>query len=689
MAAGGVVAGAVLKRLLGQTICFAGKFGWGVLDRLQKLAEAQQGVVVDDLNASVNLLVLPDLNSGKTVQKKAASLNAKGASIQVIDADDFEKRVTPDVMEITSLLHAGPSARDVLAKVVGATRIYGRAVNTTFAFTVNGEDFSNHDVSGFDLGEIAFTNCNFDGGSLVGAHLGSAEACTFNGADCSHASIQKVEAVSFEGATLAGASIHGDLTDANFMGAKADGLKLYGFPARKLPVTGTQFSRASLKGAMFDRITLSGGRFDEADLSQSVFNACTIADTSFRSATLSRATLVRCELKKCDWTGADLVGANLADSDLSDSSFDGAGVARANFRGAILNGTDLGKANGYDRDAAQGANVGPALTQLDNVTNKARRIHITFNLDGSGSDDGRPGTSVELDSSGLRYGWGLRLTGSAAFPGYGHSRGQREMSDALLEAARVVGDVPVRFETIDINTTKSPMKANELRQVVVDAVAEAFKQRPPEKEKLAELTKAWREQQREADAINRERREAAKKLQEQQEAERKKQIEQTVRKAVGKVTDIATFLKALELRADKQKIDNATKMLKASGFQLFNDITADHLLGVVKSQTDPDLVYACRIDHEGKYACCTQNLNICGGLRGSICKHLLVLIIGLVKAGELDPATIDGWVAKTHDAKPELDKEAMGEIFIRYKGAEAGEVDWRPTETVPEDYYAL
>jgi hypothetical protein len=31
----------------------------------------------------------------------------------------------------------------------------------------------------------------------------------------------------------------------------------------------------------------------------------------------------------------------------------------------------------------------------------------------------------------------------------------------------------------------------------------------------------------------------------------------------------------------------------------------------------------------------------------------------------------------------------MGEIFIKYKGAEAGEVDWRPTETMPEDYYAV
>ena len=31
----------------------------------------------------------------------------------------------------------------------------------------------------------------------------------------------------------------------------------------------------------------------------------------------------------------------------------------------------------------------------------------------------------------------------------------------------------------------------------------------------------------------------------------------------------------------------------------------------------------------------------------------------------------------------------MGAVLFKYKGAEAGEIDWRPTETVPEDYYAL
>jgi hypothetical protein len=118
-------------------------------------------------------------------------------------------------------------------------------------------------------------------------------------------------------------------------------------------------------------------------------------------------------------------------------------------------------------------------------------------------------------------------------------------------------------------------------------------------------------------------------------------------------------------------------------------VTDVHLAGVVKSQTDPDLVYACRLNSDGTYACCTQNLNICGGLRGTPCKHLLVLMIGLVQANELEPATVDAWLSSAHNIKPVLDKDTMSEIFIKYKGAEAGEVDWRPTETMPEDYYAL
>jgi hypothetical protein len=136
------------------------------------------------------------------------------------------------------------------------------------------------------------------------------------------------------------------------------------------------------------------------------------------------------------------------------------------------------------------------------------------------------------------------------------------------------------------------------------------------------------------------------------------------------------------------RLPKAMRMLRADRFRLFADVK-DDAVGVVKSQTDKDLVYSCRLAADGSFGCCTQNLKPCGGLGGALCKHLLVLLIGLAKSGQLDPGQARQWIEASRQRKPSLDKEAMGETFLRYKGAEAGEVDWRPTETIPEDYYAL
>jgi uncharacterized protein YjbI with pentapeptide repeats len=159
-------------------------------------------------------------------------------------------------------------------------------------------------------------------------------------------------------------------------------------------------------------------------------------------------------------------------------------------------------------------------------------------------------------------------------------------------------------------------------------------------------------------------------------------------KPKGKL-DIDQFMKRLEELTDAAKLKKALSMLKADRFKLYAQVNDDYFVGVVKSQGDPDLVYSCRLNADGTYACCTQNLNVCGGLRGSLCKHLLVLIVGLTKNGELDPNALDTWIRLSQTNKPTLDKDAMSETFLRYKGAEAGEVDWRPTETIPEDYYAM
>jgi uncharacterized protein YjbI with pentapeptide repeats len=153
--------------------------------------------------------------------------------------------------------------------------------------------------------------------------------------------------------------------------------------------------------------------------------------------------------------------------------------------------------------------------------------------------------------------------------------------------------------------------------------------------------------------------------------------------------DVDTFIQRLRANVDLGRLGNALAMLRAERFQLFAEVAADHLVGVVKSQSSATRVYSCRLDAGGSFSCCTQNLRPCGGLQGAVCKHLLVLVVGLVKGGKADPAVIDRWVSASRRQRPVLDKDVLSATFLRYKGAEAGEVDWRPTETIPEDYYAL
>jgi uncharacterized protein YjbI with pentapeptide repeats len=162
----------------------------------------------------------------------------------------------------------------------------------------------------------------------------------------------------------------------------------------------------------------------------------------------------------------------------------------------------------------------------------------------------------------------------------------------------------------------------------------------------------------------------------------------TARRTKAGTMDFDTFFKRLGNKVEVAKLDKAKSMLRAERFQLFADVKPDSVTGVVRSQSDPDLVYSCRLASDGSFACCTQNLRYCGGLTGAPCKHLLVLIVGLTKAGQLDPASVDGWIDASKSHQPTLDKDVMTDAFLRYNGAEAGEVDWRPTETIPEDFYA-
>lgn len=681
----------VLNALVGKKVLFQGRFAYGVQERLTAMAAAQQGTIVTDLDASVDYLVLADLTGGKTVQKKALSLNAKGASVQVIDTDAFAQLTQPTLEQIKGLIRGGKANAELLAKALGGDYPVFARTSMTQTGAIIAQKFEGLDLSGFELVRFPFERCSFRGTTLQGTRFGSAVNCDFGNCAGESASFWNAGFSLFVGARLKGAHFEGSIEAADFSASVMEGAVFsemdwtFGGSQQQQPHSNCRFAGGIFQSARFEGLSLKAPDFDNADLTSAIFADCQIDAGCFRRANLQGATLVGCKFPGANLAGANLRAANLADADLTNACLDGADLAGCNLRGAMLTGVDLSKTRNYDPNAVPAGAVGPVLTELDSLGQAARRIQISFHVRTGKDDDGE---EVSVDTSGLRYGWGMRLPRNVT-GGYRRNTSIKTISAAMMQIAKLLGQRQVRYETVEVSSTKSPKGGKELRDLALRGIAEAFAQPLPAEEELAAAAKAYREQARQKNSAERREREKERKEEEKRQEAAKKQISKKVAKQVGKVTDIASFLKALEVRIESPKIKKATQMLKAERFKLFNDVTDEHMSGVVKSQTDPDLVYACRIDHDGHYACCTQNLNICGGLRGSICKHLLVLIVGLVKAGELDPSTIDEWIAKTHLNKAELDKEKMGEIFLKYKGAEAGEVDWRPTETVPEDYYAL
>lgn len=153
--------------------------------------------------------------------------------------------------------------------------------------------------------------------------------------------------------------------------------------------------------------------------------------------------------------------------------------------------------------------------------------------------------------------------------------------------------------------------------------------------------------------------------------------------------DFDGLMTHLKTSFDQARLKKALSMLKKESFQLFAEVQETSVIGVVKSQTDEELVYACMLTQDGEFCCCTQNLNPCGGLRGALCKHILLLVIGLSRTDQLAPSDVAKWILSSKVEKPKLREDEMSTTFLRYKSAEVGDIDWRPTETIPEDFYSF
>ena len=156
--------------------------------------------------------------------------------------------------------------------------------------------------------------------------------------------------------------------------------------------------------------------------------------------------------------------------------------------------------------------------------------------------------------------------------------------------------------------------------------------------------------------------------------------------------DINGLMARLHATIDEKRMGRVLDMLKKERNQIFSEVDPTFVRGIVRSQRDIDTVYSCVLTDDGTYSCCTPNMAKCYGLSDEPCKHVLVLVIGLARAGQLDPATADKWAVEAGKKNPRWNKTVqnhMADSLLKYKGAVAGEIDWRPTETIPEDFYAL
>ncbi|MFX0077431.1 MAG: hypothetical protein ACFE96_18465 [Candidatus Hermodarchaeota archaeon] len=157
---------------------------------------------------------------------------------------------------------------------------------------------------------------------------------------------------------------------------------------------------------------------------------------------------------------------------------------------------------------------------------------------------------------------------------------------------------------------------------------------------------------------------------------------------------ILKFLNKLKSSIEDEKIppriEKAISMYKKEINLLYIDKTDDSFKAVVKSQSHPDqLEYAVKLSSKGRFFCGTQNLRPCGGLRGKICKHIILALIAVIKSNQGSVDEMINWVERTKLYRPFFNKDEATSIFLKYSNALEGVIEWRPVEVLPEDFFAF
>lgn len=247
--------------------------------------------------------------------------------------------------------------------------------------------------------------------------------------------------------------------------------------------------------------------------------------------------------------------------------------------------------------------------------------------------------------------------------------------------------------SLELRGARGPLAVGAFRQLLLATIAECLDQPLPDAGTLAAQQRAHAATRKGERAAQ-----AEKRARQEMRAEARQQRETEQRRSAPAASDLAGLLAVLPQRLDgragergeraRNRVDNVRRMLAAESFRLYHDLAPTRIQGIVRSQSDGERFYACSLAADGAHACCSERLNPCGGLRDGACKHILVLLLGLVQAGQLEAGRADEWLCASIGQRAALDREAMAELLLRYQGAQAGTLDWRPVDTIPEDFLA-
>lgn len=120
---------------------------------------------------------------------------------------------------------------------------------------------------------------------------------------------------------------------------------------------------------------------------------------------------------------------------------------------------------------------------------------------------------------------------------------------------------------------------------------------------------------------------------------------------------------------------------------LWAQVTEDGLRGVVPEAANATTFRACHLSSAGAHQCGTQNFTLCEDAAKGLCKHLVALLLDLAKTERLPLGDAARWARLSLAHEGQLDKNLLAAIFAQY--ADSTQSDYRPNETLPEDYYAL